>query len=212
MPCNCSGAKSSGASFAGRSASAGGSSASHGSAPCGNKQAGGLIGCSDPWAKGPNLVALLACDGRFNVLLELLKLANLLDTVVSNDTQTIFAPTDEAFAKLPQAVLDKLIVDGVAQPLLAQVLLYHLLPRAKSAALLTRAPPTDEATLANNENVMPPVPYLLQIDLALNADASTRVVVKSNAGQPANIIEADVDGCNGVAHYIDQVLLPLDPC
>ncbi len=70
------------------------------------------------------IVDLAVEDGRFTTLVAALKAANLVDTLSGEGPYTVFAPTDDAFAKLPEGTVDALLED---LPQLTNILLYHVL-------------------------------------------------------------------------------------
>jgi uncharacterized surface protein with fasciclin (FAS1) repeats len=72
-----------------------------------------------------NIVETAVAAGNFNTLVEAVKAAGLVDTLSSPGPFTVFAPTDEAFAKVPKAVLDALMAN---KTLLTAVLTYHVVP------------------------------------------------------------------------------------
>jgi transforming growth factor-beta-induced protein len=133
----------------------------------------------------PNLLDLLKADGRFTTLVTALELTGLGDVVATNGPFTVFAPTDAAFAALPSGALESLVADPDA---LKAVLLYHVVDGEKKAlALLAqRVVPT-----LQGENVV----------VRLGWDGKVYV----NRSQ---VIQANVDAANGIAHVINRVLLP----
>jgi Secreted and surface protein containing fasciclin-like repeats len=126
-------------------------------------------------------------DSRFSMLVELLKEANLVDTLKGAGPFTVFAPTNDAFAKVPQATLAKLKSDP---EMLRSVLLYHVLGMKvpSSAARTMKA-----ATAQGSE---------LQVKVKKGNGGATVMVDK------ATVIQADVMASNGVIHAIDTVLMP----
>jgi uncharacterized surface protein with fasciclin (FAS1) repeats len=73
----------------------------------------------------PNLVEVASSTGSFNTLIAAVKAAGLADTLAGEGPYTVFAPTDEAFAKLPAGTLEGLLAD---KSKLTQVLTYHVVP------------------------------------------------------------------------------------
>jgi uncharacterized surface protein with fasciclin (FAS1) repeats len=131
-----------------------------------------------------NIVETAVAAGSFNTLASLLEDANLAETLAGTGPFTVFAPTDEAFAKVPQATLDSLAADPEK---LRAVLLYHVVEgetRASEVAELS------SAETLNGESV----------DLE-SAGATVRV-------NGARVVQADVTASNGVIHAIDEVLIP----
>ncbi|WP_066377951.1 fasciclin domain-containing protein [Anabaena sp. CA = ATCC 33047] len=131
-----------------------------------------------------NLVETAAKVGKFNKLLQLAETAQIVDTLKSADIFTLFAPTDEAFAKLPDGTLDALQKDI---PTLKKVLTYHVAfgdVRAEDLVQIEEAETLEGSVLA--------------ID-------STNGVIKVN---DTNITQTDIVADNGVIHVIDHVLIP----
>ena len=147
-----------------------------------------LITASDPLPEAPvvanTIVDIAVADGRFTTLVTALQAADL-DTVLSGDDQfTVFAPTDDAFAKLPEGTLDSLLADI---PGLKDVLLYHV---TNGSVLAGDVVSLDSAATLQGQNV----------DISVMGDA---VMVDE-----ANVVITDIIASNGVIHVIDSVLLP----
>lgn len=122
--------------------------------------------------------------GKFKTLVKLVQAAGLVDVLKSNGPFTVFAPTDEAFAKVPKATLDKLAGD---KELLKKVLLYHVVAGkvTAAAAMKVKSAKTVEGS-------------------SIKVNANKKGVHINNA----KVIIADVMASNGVIHVIDKVLLP----
>ncbi|MCB0165701.1 MAG: fasciclin domain-containing protein [Anaerolineae bacterium] len=131
-----------------------------------------------------DIVDTLIADGRFTTLVKALETADLVDTLKGEDPFTVFAPTDEAFAALPDGVLDDLMANV---PALTDVLLYHVVPGKVMAA--------DVATMPSADTVL---------GEAAPISASNGSVMVGDA----NVIVTDIEASNGVIHVIDTVLLP----
>ncbi len=121
--------------------------------------------------------------GQFNTLAAALKAAGLVDTLKGKGPFTVFAPTDEAFAKIPKADLDALLKD---QARLTKVLTYHVVPGKVMAA--------DVLKLKQARTVE---------GSAVSIDTSNGVMVDN-----ARVIKTDIEASNGVIHVIDAVILP----
>ena len=132
----------------------------------------------------PDLLELLQNDGRFNTLVTALTVAGLDSVVATNGPFTVFAPTDEAFAKVPADALAALLADPEA---LTSVLLYHVVSGDKSAKELLRKRKIE--TLQGEQVVV----------------YGSRGKVFVNRSQ---VIDADLEASNGTVHGINQVLLP----
>lgn len=121
--------------------------------------------------------------GSFNTLVAAIKAANLVDTLKGAGPFTVFAPTDEAFAKLPEGTVDKLLKDI---PKLKKVLTYHVV---SGKVLSGEVVKLKSATTIEGSDV--------------KIDASNGVKVND-----ATVATADVAADNGVIHIIDTVLIP----
>jgi len=122
--------------------------------------------------------------GNFSTLLTAVEAAGLVETLQGDGPYTVFAPTDEAFAALPEGTLDGLLADTEA---LSQVLLYHVVPGEVMASDVVEL---ESATTVQGE------------DIAITVDGDS---VKVNG---ATVVSTDIVASNGVIHVIDQVILP----
>jgi len=124
--------------------------------------------------------------GTFNTLLAAVKAAGLVDVLSSKGPFTVFAPTDEAFAKLPKGTVESLLKPE-NQKKLVEILTYHVVPgRVYSDQVVELS----EAPTVLGRNV--PV-----------AAAKGRVTVGG-----ADVVAVDIDAANGVIHVIDEVMIP----
>jgi transforming growth factor-beta-induced protein len=130
------------------------------------------------------IVDIAVADGRFTTLVAALDAAGLVETLQGEGPFTVFAPTDDAFAKLPAGTVDALLADI---PTLTNILLYHVVPGRVMAA--------DVVGLTKAETVEGQ-------DVMITVDGD-KVMVDG-----AQIILTDIEGSNGVIHVIDSVLLP----
>jgi len=122
--------------------------------------------------------------GSFETLVTAVQAAGLVETLKGEGPFTVFAPTDEAFAALPEGTLEALLEDTDQ---LAAVLTYHVVAGEVTAA--------DVVGLETAETVNGDT-----IDITVDGDT---VMVDQ-----ATVIQADVMADNGVIHVIDQVILP----
>jgi uncharacterized surface protein with fasciclin (FAS1) repeats len=138
-------------------------------------------------AKAPmaqaDIVDTAVSAGNFNTLVTAVKAAGLVQTLKGAGPYTVFAPTDEAFAKIPKAQLDALIADKDA---LKKVLLYHVVSGKVSSGDVVKL---KSAKTAQGSDVM--------------IDASSGVMINSS-----KVVMADVMTSNGIIHAIDTVLMP----
>ena len=121
----------------------------------------------------------------FTTLVTAVQTADLVETLSGEGPFTVFAPTDEAFAALPEGVLDGLLADPAA---LADILKYHVVSGEVLAADVVGL---DSATTVQGE------------DIAIAVVDGTVVL-----NGTANVVTTDVMASNGVIHVIDAVILP----
>jgi len=124
--------------------------------------------------------------GDFGTLTAALQAAGLVETLKGEGPFTVFAPTDEAFAKLPAGTLDHLLRPENRDELVA-ILTYHVVPGAVTAQQVVGL---DEAATVNGASVNVSV-------------MGARVMVDN-----ANVVATDIMATNGVIHVIDEVILP----
>ena len=135
----------------------------------------------------PDIVDL-AISGNFKTLVAAVKAAGLVDTLKGPGPFTVFAPTDEAFAKLPAGTVEGLLKDV---PKLKGILLYHVVPGKLMAE--------DVVKLKTVKTVQ---------GQELKIDALKWHLHKSVKVDQANIVKTDMVASNGVCHSIDTVLMP----
>lgn len=146
----------------------------------------GVIHVIDSIMMPDNIVEVASSAGQFNTLLAAAKAAGLADTLANDGPYTVFAPTDEAFAKLPQGTVENLLKpENKAQ--LKAILLHHVVAGRVTAADVVK----------------------LDTVSALSGDAmAVKVWKKDVSVGGAKVIATDVQAVNGVVHIIDQVILP----
>lgn len=135
-------------------------------------------------AQGKDIVETAVAAGSFKTLATALEKTGLIATLKGTGPFTVFAPTDEAFAKLPAGTLDKLLANPEQ---LKAILLYHVVPGnvpSSSAAKLSSAKTVDGA------------------EIKITPMGSTLMI------NDAHVATADVKASNGVIHVIDKVILP----
>ena len=135
--------------------------------------------------KPADIVDTAVAAGNFSTLVAAVQAAGLVDTLKGEGPFTVFAPTDEAFAKLPAGTVDALLADP--EGALKQILLYHVVPGKVMSSDLSDGM---EAATVQGENVK----FTLGDGKAMVNDA--------------NIVAADIETSNGVIHVIDSVILP----
>ncbi len=131
-----------------------------------------------------NLIETAANAGNFDTLIKAVKATELVDALESPGPFTVFAPTDDAFAKLPKETLNSLLEDI---PKLKKIVSYHIV----------------FGDVRSDD--------LVQIDEAETFEGSV-VAIESDGGKykvnDANILKTDILADNGVIHVIDSVLVP----
>jgi uncharacterized surface protein with fasciclin (FAS1) repeats len=131
-----------------------------------------------------DIVDTAVAAGQFKTLAAALQAAGLVDTLKGDGPFTVFAPTDEAFAKLPAGTLDALLKDI---PKLKGILTYHVVAGKVMAADVVKL---KSATTVNGQSVK------------IKAEGG-KVMVDN-----ANVVKTDIECSNGVIHVIDAVILP----
>jgi uncharacterized surface protein with fasciclin (FAS1) repeats len=132
-----------------------------------------------------DLVAVASSAGSFNTLVAAVKAAGLVETLQGRGPFTIFAPTDEAFAKLPKGTVEELLKpENKAK--LASILTYHVVAGKVMAADVK----TMKAKTVNGKE--------------LSVNVSNGAVTIDNA----KVVKTDVLASNGVIHVIDTVVIP----
>ena len=136
-------------------------------------------------AEQKTIVGVAAGAGQFNTLVAAVKAAGLVETLNGKGPFTVFAPTDEAFAKLPAGTVENLLKPENKEKLVA-VLTYHVLPGELMAADVR----TTNAKTVNGK----------------------KLAIKVHDGKVtvggANVVKTDIAASNGVIHVIDAVLIP----
>jgi uncharacterized surface protein with fasciclin (FAS1) repeats len=138
------------------------------------------------FAAKKDIVDTAASAGSFKTLIAAAQAAGLVDTLKSEGPLTVFAPTDEAFAKLPKSALESLLKPENKETLVS-ILKYHVVSGKVSAK---KAAKLNGAKTVNGEDVS---------------------ITKSEAGlkiNESNVVKANIKTSNGIIHVIDAVLLP----
>ena len=140
-----------------------------------------------PPAKLSDIVDTAVADGRFTTLAAALGAADLVETLKGEGPFTVFAPTDDAFAKLPEGTVESLLLPENLEQL-KSILLYHVVSGKVMAS--------DVVTLTSAETV-------LGEDVTIKVEDG-----KVFLNDTVEVIITDVEASNGVIHVIDAVLLP----
>ena len=143
---------------------------------------------AEPEGPSMNIVETAVAAGSFNTLAQALVATGLVDTLSNpDDNFTVFAPTDDAFAKLPEGTLEGLLADPDA---LSNILLYHVIGGSVVDSTTAISLAGQTATMANGDSV---AISLVDGELLINDSIVTAT---------------DINATNGVIHVIDTVLLP----
>ncbi|MBP1095070.1 fasciclin domain-containing protein [Bradyrhizobium diazoefficiens] len=144
------------------------------------------IGSTFARASNQDIVDTAVGAGQFKTLAAALKAADLVATLKGPGPFTVFAPTDEAFAKLPAGTVENLLKPENKAKLTA-ILTYHVVPGAVKAEQLTKL---DQAKTVNG--------------------AMVKVTTKGGKVtiNDATVVKADIPASNGMIHVIDKVILP----
>ena len=141
-----------------------------------------VMACTALAAHAKDIVDTAVSAGNFKTLVTALKAADLVPTLKGNGPFTVFAPTDEAFAKIPKADLDALLKDKAK---LKAVLTYHVVP----GKVMSKDLKAGKVTTVQGSDV---------------TISTTGGAMVNNA----KVVSADVAADNGVIHAIDTVLMP----
>jgi uncharacterized surface protein with fasciclin (FAS1) repeats len=137
-------------------------------------------------AQEKDIVETAVAAGSFKTLAAALQAAGLVETLKGNGPFTVFAPTDEAFAKLPAGTVENLLKPENKEKLKA-VLTYHVVPGKVTAAQVTKL--KSAKTVQGSE-----------AKVAVNGG---KVMIDN-----ANVVKTDIMAKNGVIHVIDTVIMP----
>jgi len=145
-----------------------------------------VLPMSSAHAGTKDIVDTAADAGKFNTLVAAVKAAGLVDTLKGDGPFTVFAPTDEAFAKLPEGTVEDLLKPENKEKL-AAILTYHVVPGKVMASDIK----------GKKENVK----SVQGGDLAVDATDGVKI-------NDATVVTADIAASNGVIHVIDTVVMP----
>lgn len=129
------------------------------------------------------IVDIAVQAGKFNTLVQAVQAAGLVETLSGEGPFTVFAPTDEAFAQIPQDTLQAVLAD---KEKLTAILTYHVAPGKLMAADVVRS---SQLQTVQGQSI------------TVNTDGGVQV-------DGANVIQTDIEADNGVIHVIDRVIMP----
>ena len=136
--------------------------------------------------KQSDIVDTAVAAGSFNTLAAALEAGGLVETLKADGPYTVFAPTDEAFAKLPEGTLEMLLLPENKDKLV-KILTYHVVAGKVTAAEVVTL---QTATTANG------------------SDVAIRVVDDTVFINDSRVVATDIGASNGVIHVVDTVILP----
>jgi uncharacterized surface protein with fasciclin (FAS1) repeats len=139
-----------------------------------------------------DIVDTAIAAGDFGTLVTAVEAAGLVETLKGEGPFTVFAPTDEAFAALPEGTLDSLLEDPEGQ--LTDILLYHVVAGEVMAADVVGLDGQEVETVGGGT-------------LTVGVDGET-VTLTDSSGNTINVVATDIEASNGVIHVIDGVLIP----
>ncbi|HET6647074.1 MAG TPA: fasciclin domain-containing protein [Pyrinomonadaceae bacterium] len=145
------------------------------------------VGVPGETAKQANIVETAVAAGQFKTLAAALEAAGLIDALTGEGPFTVFAPTDEAFAKLPAGTVESLLKPENKEKL-KSILLYHVVPGNVTAKQVMNLNGRKVKTLEGG-----------------SIKVSTSHGVKVDV---ASVTKTDIQASNGVIHVIDTVLVP----
>lgn len=144
-----------------------------------------------PVAHAANIVEVAKGAGTFGTLLAAAEAAGLAGALAEGDNLTVFAPSDDAFAALPEGTVENLLKPENKDQLVA-VLTYHVLPRELTSNMLPGRTIHVKTIKASGDKL-----------LAVTKSTNGSVTVDG-----ANVVAADIAADNGIIHVIDKVMLP----
>jgi uncharacterized surface protein with fasciclin (FAS1) repeats len=140
----------------------------------------------DEATKKPNIVEVAAGNEDFTTLVAAVQAADLVDALSSEGPYTVFAPTNEAFAKLPNGTVEMLLLPENKDKLVA-ILTYHVVAGDVSAAEVVE---------------------LTEVTTLQGGTAAISVTEEGVTIDGAKVLITDLDASNGVVHVIDTVMMP----
>jgi uncharacterized surface protein with fasciclin (FAS1) repeats len=146
----------------------------------------------------PNIVGVAASNENFTTLVAAVKAAGLVETLSADGNFTVFAPVNEAFAKLPEGTVASLLLPE-SKEILTAVLTYHVVAGKFMAADVVKA-----ISENGGKFVIPTV----QGGTLTASISGENVILTDSKGNVSKIIITDVAASNGVIHAIDSVVMP----
>jgi len=148
--------------------------------------------------KTPNIVEVAVGNEAFSTLVAAVSAADLVSTLSGDGPFTVFAPTNDAFSKLPEGTVETLLKPE-NKGTLSSILTYHVVSGKFEAAAVI------DAINKNNGKFTVTTVQGATIDLSLK---DGKVILTDSKGGMATVVIADVAASNGVIHAIDTVVMP----
>lgn len=152
----------------------------------------------DSMSEGQTVVEIAAGNDDFSTLVTAVKAAELVETLNGEGPFTVFAPTNDAFAKLPEGTVSTLL-EPANKGKLSGILTYHVVSGEFMAA--------DVLNAINENNGSFVIPTVQGGELTATLEGEN-VILTDVKGNTATVIMTDVDASNGVIHAIDTVVMP----
>ncbi len=158
-----------------------------------------LVISTNSMAQDKNIVETAIGSEAHSTLVAAVKAADLVDVLTSDGPFTVFAPTNDAFAKLPEGTVESLLkTENIAT--LQAILKYHVIAGKFNAS--------DVVGLIKKNNGKASIPTVNGGNLIASLMDGSVYITDEN-GNSAKVIAADLDNTNGVIHVIDSVVLPM---
>lgn len=158
-----------------------------------------LVISTNSIAQDKNIVETAIGSEAHSTLVAAVKAADLVDVLTSDGPFTVFAPTNDAFAKLPEGTVESLLkTENIAT--LQAILKYHVIAGKFNAS--------DVVGLIKKNNGKASIPTVNGGNLIASLMDGSVYITDEN-GNSAKVIAADLDNTNGIIHVIDSVVLPM---
>jgi uncharacterized surface protein with fasciclin (FAS1) repeats len=144
------------------------------------------------------IVEIAVGNENFSTLVVALKAAGLVETLSSEGPFTVFAPTNDAFGKLPEGTVPTLVMPENKEKL-AGILTYHVVSGEFMAADVVNAITENDGSFT--------IPTVQGEELVATLEGESVVLTDAN-GNKSTVVIADVDASNGVIHAVDSVVMP----
>ncbi|MDG1331237.1 MAG: fasciclin domain-containing protein [Crocinitomicaceae bacterium] len=152
----------------------------------------------DEMTETPNIVGVAVGNENFSTLVTAVKAANLVETLSGDGPFTVFAPTNDAFAQLPEGTVASLLEPENLESL-TSILTYHVVSGKFDAATVVEAITANAGALE--------VTTVQGGTLVASLDGDS-VILTDEKGNTSTVVIADVEASNGIIHAINTVVMP----